>query len=185
MCWLFVSEAPISGNLRRCFFLNDAVCDLDISKNSGTPNHPFKEGFPSKTIHFGVSLFLETPKWCSLRFPGPRCTHFSNHLCSHVRKSRMTWYTSVTKSWLGFPLPWMQRNMFPHGQRWKLYEPICDFSEGHSRKPALYIVLHSCTILYMISPADSCRIAMNSEMLFVFGQSSLQMHSCALGCDKG
>ena len=59
------------------------------------------------------------------------------------------------------------------------------FQGGHSRKPELYIVLHSCTILYIISPADSCRIAMNSEMLFVFGQSSLQMHSCALGCDKG
>ena len=27
------------------------------------PNHPFWHGFPLHTIHFGVSLFLETPIW--------------------------------------------------------------------------------------------------------------------------
>ena len=34
---------------------------MGVSKNGGTPNHPFWKGFPLHTIHFGVPLFLETP----------------------------------------------------------------------------------------------------------------------------
>ena len=40
---------------------------MGVSKNSGTPKSSILIGFSTIfTIHFGVSLFLETPKWASM-----------------------------------------------------------------------------------------------------------------------
>ena len=99
-CGDFVSEAPKSANKRLCFFLNDAVCDLDVSKNSGTPKSSILIGFSIINHPLrGTPIFGNTHFF-------PRCTHFIKSpvlTCEEV-KDDLVHLCNKKLAWISAPM---------------------------------------------------------------------------------
>ena len=68
---------------------------MDVSENSGTPKSSILTGFSIMTIHFGVPLFLETPKWFQdILYPDWNTSNLTN-LSTKVRH---LWWKTVGSS---------------------------------------------------------------------------------------